>query len=211
MGGLVVFADMIRIDDLDDPASPNGKDVLIPPSRTDWREWLTSQLDRREGLWIVYRKKSSSLDGPVYDDLVEEALCFGWIDSRVRRVDDDRVMQWFSPRREGGLWSAVNKERIEQLVATGKMTEIGQAAIDRAKADGSWSQHDEVDALVVPPDLRTALGAAPEAMTAYEALSDSAKKQYLWWIHSAKRPATRANRIEETIRRLSFEAADRST
>jgi uncharacterized protein YdeI (YjbR/CyaY-like superfamily) len=211
MGGLVVFGDMIRIDDLDDPASPNGKDVLIPPSRTDWREWLTSQLDRREGLWIVYRKKSSSLDGPVYDDLVEEALCFGWIDSRVRRVDDDRVMQWFSPRREGGLWSAVNKERIEQLVATGKMTEIGQAAIDRAKADGSWSQHDEVDALVVPPDLRTALGAAPEAMTAYEALSDSAKKQYLWWIHSAKRPATRANRIEETIRMLSSEAADRST
>ncbi len=202
---------MIRIDDLDDPISPDGKAVLIPPSRTDWREWLSSQLDRREGLWIVYRKKSSSLDGPVYDDLVDEALCFGWIDSRVRRVDDDRVMQWFSPRREGGLWSAVNKERIEQLVATGKMTEIGQAAIDRAKADGSWSQHDEVDALVVPPDLRTALGTAPEAMTAYDALSNSAKKQYLWWIHSAKRPATRANRIEETIRRLSSEAADRST
>ena len=211
MGGLVRFADMTRVDDLDDPASPDGRDVFIPPSRPYWREWLASNLGRREGLWIVYRKKSSSLDGPVYDDLVEEALCFGWIDSRVRRVDDDRVMQWFSPRREGGLWSAVNKERIEQLVATGKMTEIGQAAIDRAKADGSWSQHDEVDALVVPPDLRTALGAAPEAMTAYEALSDSAKKQYLWWIHSAKRPATRANRIEETIRRLSSEAADRST
>jgi uncharacterized protein YdeI (YjbR/CyaY-like superfamily) len=196
---------MTRIDDLDDPASTDGKDVLIPPSRAYWREWLASTSDRQEGLWIVYRKKSSSLDGPVYEDLVEEALCFGWIDSRVRRVDDDRLMQWFSPRRVGGLWSAVNKERIEQLVAAGRMAEIGQAAIDRAKADGSWSQLDEVDALIVPPDLQMALDVAPEALTAYQGLGDSVKKQYLWWIHSAKRPATRANRIEETILRLSSE------
>ncbi len=205
MSGWVAFTDLTRIDDLDDPTSPDGKHVLAPPSRTDWREWLASNLDRQEGLWIVYRKKSSSLDGPVYEDLVEEALCFGWIDSRVRRVDDDRMMQWFSPRREGGLWSALNKERIERLICAGHMTEVGQAAIDRAKADGSWSQLDEVDALVVPPDLQTALEAVPEAVTAYEALGDSAKKEYLWWIHSAKRPATRANRIEETIRRLSSE------
>ena len=196
---------MARINELDDPASPDGKDVLVPPSRNTWREWLASNVDRREGLWVVYRKKSSSLDGPAYDDLVEEALCFGWIDSRVRRVDDDRMMQWFSPRREGGLWSALNKERIERLVLAGHMTEIGQVAIDRAKADGSWSQLDEVDALVVPPDLQTALEATPEGLTAYDALGDSVKKQYLWWIHSAKRPATRANRIEETIRRLSSE------
>ena len=203
MGGRVGSTDMPRIDESDDPVSPDGKHVLAPPSRNAWREWLASNLDRTEGLWIVYRKKSSSLDGPVYDDLVEEALCFGWIDSRVRRVDDDRTMQWFSPRREGGVWSALNKERIERLIGAGYMTEVGQAAIDRAKTDGSWSQFDEVDALVVPPDLQTALEAAPEAVTAYEALGDSAKKEYLWWIHSAKRPATRANRIEETIRRLS--------
>ena len=194
---------MTRIDDLGDPSSPDGKDVLAPPTRGDWRRWLALNVDRRGGLWIVYRKKSSSLDGPVYDDLVEEALCFGWIDSRVRRVDDDRVMQWFSPRRVGGLWSARNKERIERLVRAGDMTEIGQAAIDRAKADGSWSQLDEVDALVVSPDLQTALDAAPEAVAAYEALGDSVKKQYLWRIYSAKRPTTRADRIEETIRKLS--------
>jgi len=194
---------MTRTADLDDPSSPNGKDVLTPPRRADWRRWLASNADRQEGLWIVYRKKSSSLDGPVYDDLVEEALCFGWIDSQSRRVDDDRMMQWFSPRRKGGLWSALNKERIERLVHDGLMTETGQAAIDEAKADGSWSQTDEVDALIVPADLTAALDAAPEAKAAYESLIDSAKKQYLWWIHTAKRPATRANRIEETIRRLS--------
>jgi len=198
-----MVSEMTRTADLDDPSSPNGKDVLTPPSRTDWRRWLALHPDRREGLWIVYRKKSSSLEGPVYDDLVEEALCFGWIDSQSRRVDNDRMMQWFSPRRKGGLWSALNKERIERLVREGLMTEVGQATIDEAKADGSWSQTDEVDALVVPSDLQAALDAAPEAKAAYQALIDSAKKQYLWWIHTAKRPATRGNRIEETIRRLS--------
>ena len=194
---------MARTADLDDPSSPNGKEVLTPFSRADWRSWLASNPDRQEGLWIVYRKKSSSLEGPVYDDLVEEALCFGWIDSQSRRVDDDRMMQWFSPRRKGGLWSALNKDRIARLMREGLMTEVGRATIDEAKADGSWSQTDEVDALIVPADLQAALDAAPEAEAAYQAMIDSAKKQYLWWIHTAKRPATRANRIEETIRRLS--------
>jgi uncharacterized protein YdeI (YjbR/CyaY-like superfamily) len=197
-----------RIDDFDDPMSPDGKEVLVPRSRSGWRRWLASNSQRQDGLWIVYRKKARNLDGPVYADLVEEALCFGWIDSRVRRVDDDRVMQWFSPRRSGGLWSAVNKERIARLIASGDMTARGQAAIDQAKADGSWSQLDDVDALIVPLDLRTALQAVPDVEAAYEALSDSDKKKYLWWIHSAKRPATRANRIQETIRRLSSEVDD---
>jgi uncharacterized protein YdeI (YjbR/CyaY-like superfamily) len=196
---------MARIDDFDDPTAPDGKEVLVPSSRSGWRRWLTSNSERKDGLWIVYRKKTGSLDGPVYDDLVEEALCFGWIDSRLRRVDDERVMQWFSPRRSGGLWSAVNKARIARLTASGRMTERGQAAIDEAKADGSWSQLDDVDALIVPRDLRTALQSVPDAETAFDALSNSAKKQHLWWIHSAKRPTTRAKRIEETIRSLSSE------
>ncbi|NNC41536.1 MAG: hypothetical protein HKN95_12715 [Acidimicrobiia bacterium] len=194
---------MTRTADLDEPASPNGKEVLVPRSRATWRTWLTSNPDRQEGLWIVYRKKSSNLEGPVYTDLVEEALCFGWIDSQSRRVDDDRVMQWFSPRRRGGLWSALNKQRIEELTGAGLMAERGQTTIDEAKADGSWSQTDEVDALVVPADLQTALDAAPKARAAYATLADSAKRQYLYWIHSAKRPTTRSKRIEETIRRLA--------
>ncbi|MCP5025282.1 MAG: hypothetical protein GY929_03270 [Actinomycetia bacterium] len=202
---------MVRTADLDVPSSPNGKDVLAPLSRSAWRRWLASNPDRDEGLWIVYRKKSSGLDGPVYDDLVEEALCFGWIDSQVRRVDDHRVMQWFSPRRTGGLWSALNKDRIERLVREGLMTDRGQAMIDVAKADGSWSQLDDIDALVVPGELEVAFIAVPEARAAYHALSDSARKQYLWWIHSAKRPATRAGRIEETIRWLTSQQAGHST
>ncbi|MEX0864192.1 MAG: YdeI/OmpD-associated family protein [Acidimicrobiia bacterium] len=194
---------MIRTADLLDPPSPNGKDVLTPASRADWRSWLASNIERQDGLWVVYRKKSSGLEGPDYDDLVEEALCFGWIDSVARRVDEDRTIQWFSPRRRGGLWSALNKERIEHLVRDGLMTEAGTAVMEEAKADGSWSQTDEVDALMIPSDLQAAFDDAPGAKTQYESLRDSAKREYLWWIHTAKRPATRAKRIADTIQRLS--------
>ena len=194
---------MTRITDLAGPDSPNGKEVAIPATRAEWRKWLASNWDRNEGVWVVHRKKSSDLGGPLYDDLVEEALCFGWIDSVSRRVDDDRKIQWFSPRRPGGLWSALNKERIERLQRDGLMTEVGQAVIDRARADGSWSQLDEVDALVLPSDLEAAFDAAPEARAAYEQIPDSAKKQHLWSVYSAKRPETRAKRITEVIRSLS--------
>ncbi|MDG2114180.1 MAG: YdeI/OmpD-associated family protein [Actinomycetota bacterium] len=202
---------MLQIADLETPPSPQGKDLLVPPSRAAWRDWLASNLDRDEGLWIVYRKKSSELDGPVYDDLVEESLCFGWIDSQVRRVDEDRVMQWYSPRRAGGIWSGLNKERIDRLTREGLMSERGQAAIDAAKADGSWSQLDDIDSLVMPPDLEDALAAVPEARDAYDALNDSAKKQYLWSIHSAKRSVTRASRIAATIDRLAPNETNRAT
>ncbi len=194
---------MVRVTDLAAPDSPNGKEVLTPATRAEWRSWLASNGDRTNGLWVVHRKKTSSLEGPLYDDLVEEALCFGWIDSQSRRVDDDRKIQWFSPRRPGGLWSALNRDRIERLIRQGLMTDMGQAIIDRAKADGSWSQTDEVDALIVPPDLEVAFGDAPQAKQTYEQLPDSAKKQHLWAVYSAKRPETRANRIAQVIQSLS--------
>lgn len=152
---------------------------------------------------MVYRKKSSDLEGPVYDDLVEEALCFGWIDSVNRRTDDGRLIQWFSPRRPGGLWSSLNKERIERLEQEGLMSEAGRRAIDKAKSDGSWSQTDEVDALVVPSDLEAALGEHPQARTAYENLPTSNKKQLLWALYSAKRAETRARRLAAVIDQLS--------
>jgi uncharacterized protein YdeI (YjbR/CyaY-like superfamily) len=194
---------MPRTADLPAPPSPNGREVVTPATQAQWRRWLARHPDRTEGVWVVHRKKSSPLAGPTYEDLLEEALCHGWIDSQSRRVDEDRKIQWFSPRRKGGLWSAPNKARIERLVGEGRMTAAGQAAIDAAKADGSWSQTDEVDALVVPADLAEALAADPAASAAYDALRDSARKQYLWWIHSAKRPRTRADRVAETVRRLT--------
>jgi uncharacterized protein YdeI (YjbR/CyaY-like superfamily) len=193
---------MTRTADLPEPPSPNGREVLTPATRSDWRRWLARHPERTDGVWVVHRKKTSDLTGPDYDDLLDESLCYGWIDSQGRRVDDDRMIQWYSPRRPGGLWSAPNKQRIDRLVRDGRMTPAGQAAIDRAKDDGSWSQTDEVDALVVPPDLAAALAASPEATAAYERASESVRKRYLWWVHSARRPATRATRIRETVRRL---------
>ena len=194
---------MRRIADLEVPPSPNGKEVFTPPSRAAWRSWLARNEGREHGLWIVYRKKSSPLLGPVYDDLVEEALCFGWIDSQLRRIDDDRQIQWFSPRRPGGIWSPPNKTRIDRLAGEGLIAEPGWKAIDKAKADGSWSQTDEVDALVIPPDLEAAFDTTPGAWTGYLALNDSTKRQYLWWIHSAKRDQTRTDRIVQTIESLT--------
>lgn len=191
-----------RITDVPEPPSPNGREVLTPATQAAWRRWLANHGDRDIGVWVVHRKKTSSLVGPDYDDLLDEALCHGWIDSQSRRVDDDRKIQWFSPRRPGGLWSARNRLHIARLVAEGRMTPAGQAAIDRARADGSWSQTDAVDALVVPADLGSAFADSPLARAAYDALPDSTKKQYLWWVHSARRPETRARRIAETVRRL---------
>lgn len=190
-----------RITDLAVPPSPNGKDVVTPADRAEWRSWLESHPDRVEGVWVVFRKEKSSLEGPSYEDLVEESLCFGWIDSLTKRVDDDRVIQWYSPRRSGGIWARSNKQRIERLVAQGSMTARGQAVIDAAKADGSWARYDDVEAMVLAPDLEQAL--TVEAKAAFEALSDSAKKQHLWSVYSAKRPETRAARIEAMIDQLT--------
>lgn len=173
----------------------------MPADRTEWRSWLESHPDRVEGVWVVFRKEKSSVEGPSYEDLVEESLCFGWIDSLTKRVDDDRVIQWYSPRRPGGVWARSNKERVERLVARGSMTGRGQAVIDAAKADGSWTRYDDVDALVIAPDVERAL--TVEARAAFEALSDSAKKQHLWSVYSAKRPETRAARIEAMIGQLT--------
>lgn len=152
---------------------------------------------------MVFRKPTSQVEGPIYDELVEEALCFGWIDSLTKRVDADRTIQWYSPRRKGGIWSQLNKQRIQRLTDAGLMHERGQTVIDAAKADGSWSQFDAAEALIVPSDLEEAFTSAPAARAAYEALSPSIRKQHLWSIYSAKRPETRAKRIETLIEQLT--------
>ncbi len=195
--------DVVHITDLPEPPSPNGKEVLVPGTSEEWRAWLAANPARREGAWVVFRKKSSAVTGPIYDELVLEALCFGWIDSLTKRLDDDRTIQWFSPRRPGGVWSPLTKQRIERLEGEGRMTDAGRVVIEAAKADGSWSRWDEVEALVLPEDLAAALAGAPGARAAYDALAASRKKQYLWWILDAKRPQTRAGRVAETVRQLS--------
>ena len=179
---------------------PDEPDVA-PRTRAQWRRWLTTHHATSGPVRVILRKKRSDVPGITYEEALEEALCFGWIDSRMDGLDEDRIRQRFSPRKPGGSWSASNKARVERLIAEGRMTEAGAAAIARAKRDGSWTVLDAVEALEVPEDLAAALAADPAAAAGFDASSPSARKQALYRIASAKRPETRARRIEETVRR----------
>jgi len=168
--------------------------------RQEWRRWLAEHHTDSPGVWLVYHKKHAGIVTVTYEEAVEEALCFGWIDSKAKSLDADRTMLVFTPRRPGGNWSASNKERVERLVAQGLMAEAGLAAIEAAKADGSWTFLDSIEALLIPEDLAAALAANPVAQRRFEAFNDSTKKMILYHIKNTKRPATRAKRIEETVR-----------
>lgn len=169
-------------------------------TRDEWRTWLAANHMCSSGVLAVFFKQSSGNAKLTYEDLVEEALCFGWIDSAGRRVDDERTGLTFTPRKPGSPWSGTNKERVARLVENGSMTEEGLARIEQAKENGSWSVLDDVEALIVPQDLASALAAIPGAAEGYEAYSPSVKKSALWWVKSAKRPATRSNRIEKVAK-----------
>ncbi|MEM6596905.1 MAG: YdeI/OmpD-associated family protein [Cyanobacteria bacterium P01_C01_bin.69] len=168
-------------------------------SREAWREWLRANYRQGESVWLVTYKKHTGSRYLAYDAIVEEALCFGWIDSLPRRLDDDRTMLLLSPRKVKSVWSKLNKTRVEQLVANGLMMPPGLEKIAQAKADGSWIFLDEVEALIVPDDLSLALAASTEAKENFEAFSPSSKKGILQWVKMAKRAETRQKRIEKTV------------
>ncbi|MBD0293205.1 MAG: YdeI/OmpD-associated family protein [Jiangellaceae bacterium] len=171
-----------------------------PEDRAAWRKWLQQNHGSSAGVWLVSWRKHTGMEGPSYDDAVEEALCFGWIDSRASKLDDDRTMLWFSPRRPGSAWARPNKQRVERLIDAGLMTSAGQRVIDRARADGSWSRLDDVENLVVPNDLAEALASRPPARQNWDGFSRSVRRSILEWILQAKRDTTRAARIDETAR-----------
>ncbi len=172
-------------------------------SRDELRVWLEENHTRTEGVWLITYKKCVPEKYVEYDAIVEEAICFGWIDSQARGLDDERSMLLFTPRKKGSMWSAVNKRRIERLDAVGAIHEAGWAKIDAAKEDGSWTLLDDVEALIHPADLLEALDENPVAKANYEAFPDSAKKGILWWVKSAKRDTTRAKRIAETVEKAA--------
>lgn len=171
-----------------------------PLTRVAWREWLEQHHARAEGVWLISYKAASGKPRFTYDEAVEEALCFGWVDSKPNKLDDERSLLWFAPRKARTGWSKPNKERVERLVAAGLMRPAGQAKVDAAKQDGSWSALDAVEALEIPPDLAAALATYSSAAAHFDAFPRSAKRGILEWIVSAKTPATRAKRIAETAR-----------
>lgn len=167
--------------------------------RKEWRDWLQKNHLTSPGIWLVYYKKNSGKSGVSYDEAVEEALSFGWIDSKVNALDEDRYMQVFTPRKPRSIWSKLNKERVKKIIEEGIITPAGLEKIEAAKKDGSWDFLDDIDDLIIPDDLKKVLNANYPAKENFEAFTDSIKKQILYWIKTAKRPQTRKNRIEKVV------------
>jgi uncharacterized protein YdeI (YjbR/CyaY-like superfamily) len=174
--------------------------TLEPATRAEWRAWLQAHHATVPGVWLILAKKNSALPGVRYEEAVEEALCFGWIDSKTMALDEHRVKQTFTPRKAGGTWARSNKERVERLLAEGLMAPAGIAVIERAQADGSWNALDEIEDLAVPDDLAAAWAGNDIAQANFAAFPPTARRAYLWWIRTAKRPETRRKRIAETVR-----------
>ncbi len=168
------------------------------PDRATWRVWLSQNHDKVKSIWLVHDKQSKG--GKLsYDDLVEEALCFGWIDSTLKKVDENRSMIYVSQRKPKSIWAASNKARVEKLIKNGLMTRPGLAVIERAKEDGSWTMFDVVEDLVLPEELKNAFSKNKKAAGNFKNFSVSLRKQILYYIYSAKQAVTRRQRVEKLL------------
>lgn len=169
-------------------------------SGNDLRDWLRQNHGKSESIWLVTWKKTDLMRHVPYDAIVDELLCFGWIDSLPRKLDDDRSMLLISPRKAKSNWSKVNRDKVERLMTAGLMQAPGLNRVEEAKTRGTWEALDTVDTLSIPEDLQAALCAVALADTNFNAFPKSAKRGILEWILNAKLPETRAKRIEETAR-----------
>ena len=168
-------------------------------SRAEWRAWLEANHSTIGTIWLVRWKKSMGEKYIPYEEMVEEALCFGWIDSVQHPLDEQRSLLRMSRRKKGSGWSKLNKDRVKRLINAGLMTLAGLAAVNAAKKDGSWSHLDKIEAMEVPADLSDALARSGNAATNFAAFPPSAKRGLLAWLAQAKRPETRAKRIQEIV------------
>ena len=172
---------------------------IHPKTRAGWRSWLEKNHAKCDGVWLIYYRASTGKRRLSWEDAVREALCFGWIDSKVKPIDGERYKQIFTPRKPRSVWSKINKQHIAELTESDLMTDAGLRAVDVAKENGAWSLLEPVDALIVPADLESALRGSKRAREAYEALSNSAKRAVLYPLYSVKREETRAKRLADAL------------
>jgi uncharacterized protein YdeI (YjbR/CyaY-like superfamily) len=171
--------------------------------RDQWRRWLEKHHTIETEAWLILYKKKYQDQGLALDEAIEEALCFGWIDGKLNRLDEKCFMLRFSPRTETSIWSMSNIRRVEKLIKAGKMTEAGEKKINQAQENGQWEaaiRREQVD--IIPEDLASALHKVDGAITAYRALPASRKKQYIYWLQSAKRKETKQSRIQKIIEEI---------
>lgn len=170
---------------------------FCPTSKQDWRKWLEKNHEHKQGVWLIQYKAKTNKPTVTWSEAVDEALRFGWIDSIGKSIDDETHKQFFSKRKPNSTWSKINKDKVAQFIADGRMAPAGLKAIDIAKQNGSWTILDEVEALVIPEDLEQAFKQHDGAKDFFLSLSKSVKKMILQWIVLAKREETRQKRIDE--------------
>jgi len=173
---------------------------LYLKTRTAWRKWLARNHDKQSGVWLVFYKKHTGQPTLDYEAAVEEALCFGWIDSIIKKLDEQRYLRKMTPRKAQSQWSALNKRRVEKLVGEGRMCAPGLAKVEAAKASGHWdaSGHAQIPP-GVPAELAQALAQQPKAQAFFDQLAPSYRKQFIGWIAVAKQQSTRDRRAKESI------------
>ena len=173
------------------------------PTAADWEAWLEAEHENADGIWLKIAKKGSGIASVTHAEALEVALCFGWIDGQRKALDDTHFLQKYTPRRARSKWSKINVGKVEALIARGAMRPAGHAEIERAKADGRWdAAYDSPANIQVPPDLQAELDKDPEAKAFFESLNSINRYAILYRLHDAKKPETRARRLEKFVGQL---------
>jgi len=173
--------------------------IFHAETRAAWRSWLAANHDTARGVWLCSWRSGTDRPACPYPEAVEEAICFGWIDSTVNVLDEDRALQLMTPRKPKGTWTRLNRRRVADMEAAGLMTDAGRRAVETARRNGSWTVYDAVEHLLEPPDLAAALDADGTARARWYAFPPSASKTMQWWVISASRDATRQQRIATVV------------
>lgn len=174
-------------------------ETFCPASVKEWRQWLKKHHSKKLCIWLICYKKETGKPTLSWSDAVDQALCYGWIDGTRKSVDNESFMQYFSRRKPNSMWSKINKDKVDRLIADGQMAQAGLNAIEIAKENGSWTILDDVEELVIPKDLEKAFRTLPGSEAYFMSLSKSVKKMMLHWVTVAKRPETREKRIAEVV------------
>lgn len=176
---------------------------LYVSNRNDWRKWLQKNHKKEKVIWLVYYKKNTGKQRIPYNDAVEEALCFGWIDSIIKKIDGEKYCQKFTPRNDKSIWSESNKKRVAKMIKLGKMTGVGMDKINAAKKNGEWNKrHVAPTEFAMPTEFSILLIKNKTAKVFFDSLTNTCKKQYIGWIASAKKEETRLRRSKEAIELL---------
>ena len=173
---------------------------LYVTDRDQWCDWLSEHHDAETGIWLVFYKKATCKPTLQYEAAVEEALCFGWIDSIIKKIDGEKYVRKFTPRKDKSDWSALNRKRVGKMIRAGRMTSAGLAKIKAAKKNGSWNQDGKTPrSLETPGEFAEALAGNNEAREHFDKLAPTYRRHFIGWIAAAKRPETKKRRIDESI------------